>query len=405
MPEDQATGDDSAPETAPPRRRRARRYAIGTAVVLVFALVLRCALREGSAQERTARALPPVPIVAATAIVRDLPVYLDAIGTVTPVYTASITSQVTGRVEAVHYREGQTVRTGAALVDIDPRPFEATLMQAEGTLERDQHVLEQAVMDRDRFRAAWARHAIAKQQLDDQEKVVLQAEGTVKLDRGVVAFDRVQLGYCHIAAPFDGRVGLRLVDPGNVVAANGGTVLAVLTQVRPITVVFTLSEDDLGQVLAQPDHGAGLPVIVLDRVKSRQLATGTLITVDNQIDTTTGTVRVRARFANQDEALFPNQFVNTRLLVRTVRAATVVPSSAVQHNGEIAFVYVVQDGRVHVQRVTTGVVEGEATQVTGLPPGTVVADSSFDKLRDGAAVAIQRPPPAQPSASADEVRP
>lgn len=405
MPEDQATGDDSAPETAPPRRRRARRYAIGTAVVLVFALVLRCALREGSAQERTSRALPPVPIVAATAIVRDLPVYLDAIGTVTPVFTASITSQVTGRVEAVHYREGQTVRTGTPLVDIDARPFEATLMQAEGTLERDQHVLAQAVMDRDRFRAAWARRAISKQQLDDQEKVVLQDEATVKLDRGVVAYDRVQLGYCHITAPFAGRVGLRLVDPGNLVAANGGTVLVVITQVRPITVVFTLSEDDLGDVLSQPDHGANLPVLVLDRVKSRTLATGTLITVDNQIDTTTGTLRVRARFDNQDEALFPNQFVNARLLVRTVRAATVVPSSAVQHNGEIAFVYVVQDGRVHMQRVTTGVADGEATQVTGIAPGTVVADSSFDKLRDGAAVAVRHPPAAQPSASTDEVRP
>jgi multidrug efflux system membrane fusion protein len=284
------------------------------------------------------------------------------------------------------------VRRGEPLVDIDPRPFAALLLQAQGTLERDLHILAQARMDRDRYRAAWERRAIARQQLDDQDKLVLQAEGTVKLDRGTVEYNRVQLGYCRIASPIPGRVGLRLVDPGNLVTANTGPVLAVITQLQPISVVFAISEDDLGEVRAQPDRGAGLPVEALDRVQARRLAIGQLITIDNQIDTTTGTIRLRARFDNADEALFPNQFVNARLLVTTLRGATAVPSAAIQRNADIAFVYVVEDGRVHRQRVTPGAVAGELTQITGVAPGAVVAISSFDKLRDDAPVTIAGPP-------------
>jgi multidrug efflux system membrane fusion protein len=311
---------------------------------------------------------------------------------VTPLATVSITSQVTGRVFDVHYREGQRVRRGEPLVDIDPRPFAALLLQAQGTLERDLHVLDQARMDLDRYRAAWARRAIARQQLDDQEKLVLQAEGTVKLDGGAVEYDRIQLGYCRLASPIAGRVGLRLVDPGNLVTANAGPVLAVITQLQPISVVFAISEDHLGEVRAQPDHGAGLAVEALDRVQARRLATGQLIAIDNQIDTTTGTVRLRARFDNADEALFPNQFVNARLRITTLRGVTAVPSAAIQRNGEIAFVYVVAAGRVHLQRVTPGAVAGELTQVTGIAPGAVVAITSFEKLRDGAPIAIAEVP-------------
>lgn len=380
---------DAAPP--PPRKRRRRRFAIWAAVIAVFVAVFWWALRGRSTRGGGRGAPPPVAIRTAAAARSDLPIYLDAIGTVTPLATISITSQVTGRVFAVHYQEGQRVREGERLVDIDPRPFAALLLQAEGTLERDLHVLDQARMDRDRFRAAWARRAIARQQLDDQEKIVKQAEATVKLDRGTVAYNRVQLAYTRIASPITGRVGLRLVDPGNLVTANAGPVLAVVTQLEPISVVFAISEDRLGEVRAQPDHGAGLPVEALDRVQARRLAAGQLTAIDNQIDTTTGTVRLRARFDNADEALFPNQFVNARLRVTTLRAVTAVPSAAIQRNGEIVFVYLVADGRVHLQRVTPGAVAGELTQVTGIAPGAVVATTSFEKLRDGAPVAIAEP--------------
>jgi len=390
LPSDPATSPAVSPPETPRRRRR---FVIWAAVVAVFVAVFGWALRGRSPRSARPGATPaPVAIRTAAATRSDLPIYLDAIGTVTPVATDSITSQVTGRIVSVHYREGQRVRRGDPLIDLDPRPFAALLVQAQGTLERDLVVLDQARMDRDRFRAAWARQAIARQQLDDQEKVALQAESTVKVDRGVVDYDRIQLDYCRLAAPITGRVGLRLVDPGNLVTANAGPVLAVITQLQPISVVFPISEDHLGEVLAQPDRGEGLAVEALDRVQARRLADGRLITIDNQIDTTTGTVRLRAVFDNADEALFPNQFVNTRLQITTLRGATVVPSGAIQRTGDVVFVYRVADGRVHVQRVTPGAVAGELTQVTGVAPGAAVAVSGFEKLRDGAPVTIVGPP-------------
>jgi multidrug efflux system membrane fusion protein len=219
----------------------------------------------------------------------------------------------------------------------------------------------------------------------------------VELDRAAVDFDRVQLSYTRITAPITGRVGLRLVDPGNVVVANTTTVLVVIAQMQPISVVFPLSEDHLSEVRAQANHGAGLRVDVFDRLKTKLLATGQLSTIDNQIDTATGTVRLRAGFANAREELFPNQFVNARLLVSTVRDATVLPSSAVQRNGPQTFVYAIRDGHVQVTPVTVGVVSGERTQVDGVSPGTVVASSSFEKLRDGAPVVATAPPaPSEP---------
>jgi membrane fusion protein, multidrug efflux system len=334
----------------------------------------------------------PVTLTTATATKGDIGVYLESIGTVTPVYTASITSQVTGPVIAVHFTEGQIVAKGAALIDIDPRPFQATLLQAQGTLERDEAVLAQAIMDRDRFRDAWARNAIPKQQLDDQEKIVLQDAGTVKNDQGTVAFDQVQLGYCHITAPIAGRVGLRLVDPGNVVQAAGTTTLAVITQLQPITVIFTIPEDNLGQVVPRLRQRAKLPVDAYDRAALKKIASGTLMTLDNQIDTTTGTVKGRASFDNRDGSLFPNEFVNTRLLVNTLRGATIVPSSSIQQNGNVSFVYVIEDDTAHMRTVKAGVTEGNNTSVTGINPGDVVADSSFDKLQDKAKIVVSKQP-------------
>ncbi|MDB4957398.1 MAG: putative Co/Zn/Cd efflux system rane fusion protein [Myxococcales bacterium] len=397
--EETQPGSVASVRELPPARHR-RRLLIWT-VVIVLVVVVMWRLRSQKRAVTPPRAMAaPVSVVTATATRSDMHVYLDSIGTVTPVYTVSIASQVTGRVMAVKYREGQLVQKGTPLVEIDPRPFQATLQQAEGTLERDTQVLAQAVMDRDRFRIAWAKRAIAKQQLDDQEKLVLQTEGTVKFDRGTVEFDKVQLAYCHIRAPITGRIGLRLVDPGNLVNANAGTVLAVITQLQPITVVFTLSEDSLSEVLEHTREGTQLPVDAFDRVKSRRLASGKLITIDNQIDTTTGTVKLRAVFDNKDAALFPNQFVNTKLLVSTVKQATVVPSSAIQRNGTATFVYVIQAERAHVRHVKTAVTDGDLTQVEGIAPGTVVANSSFEKLQDGSRIQLapNNPPPSAANA-------
>jgi membrane fusion protein, multidrug efflux system len=247
-------------------------------------------------------------------------------------------------------------------------------------------------MDRDRYRDAWGRNAIPKQTLDDQEKIVLQDAGTVKNDQGTVEFDQVQLGYCHITAPISGRVGLRLVDPGNVVQSSGSTTLAVITQLKPITIIFTIPEDNLRQVEPRLRQRAKLPVEAFDRGALKQIASGTLLTLDNQIDTTTGTVKARAVFDNRDNALFPNEFVNTRLLVNTLQGATIIPSSAIQQNGTASFVYVIEDGTAHQRSVKPGVTEGLDTEVTGINPGDVVANSSFDKLQDKAKIVVSKQP-------------
>jgi len=339
-------------------------------------------------------------VTSATARKGDIGVYLDSIGTVTPVYTSSITAQVSGIVTEVHYTEGQMVRKGDPLIEIDSRPYRATLLEAQGTLERDQGVLAQAQMDLARYQAAWARNAIPKQTLDDQEKVVQQDEGTVKNDEGLVQFDQVQVDFCHITAPFTGRIGLRLVDPGNVVQGTGGTTLAVIAQIQPITVVFTIAEDSLGQVEPRLKQRAKLVVDAYDRSDQKKIASGTLLTLDNQIDTTTGTVKARAQFANKDSSLFPNEFVNSRLLVNTLKGATLIPTAAVQHNGQAAYVYVLLDNAAHLRPINVGVTNGDTAQVTGINPGDVLATSSFDKLQDDAPVTLSdKPLPASSSGS------
>ena len=329
-----------------------------------------------------------VLVTSTTAKQGNIGVYVNAIGTVTPVYTSSITSQVNGIVTDVHFKEGQLVRKGDPLIEIDSRPYRATLMQAQGILDRDQGLLAQAQMDLSRYQAAWARNAIQKQQLDDQEKIVQQDQGTVKNDQGTVQYDQIQVDFCHIVSPITGRVGLRLVDPGNVVQANGTTVLAVVTQIQPITVVFTVAEDSLGEIQPRLQQRAKLEVDAFDRTGQTQIAKGTLLTLDNQIDTTTGTVKARAEFANKDTKLFPNQFVNARLLVNTLNGVTLIPTNAIQHNGTAAYVYVLDGGKAHLRTITVGVTDGETAQVTGINPGDVLATSSFDKLQDGTAVTL-----------------
>jgi multidrug efflux system membrane fusion protein len=405
--------DQNLPEPIPPdhqlpsspsgdaaKSRRKRRQWLWILLLLVFAIILYAILRHHDDTAKTAAGAGasrrgfggPVTLTIATAQKGDIGVYRDAIGTVTPVYTASIYNQVTGVVTEVHYREGQTVQKGDPLVDIDPRQYQAQVESAEGALARDTNLLSQAKMDLDRYQKAWERKAIAKQQLDDQEKIVAQNEGLVRADQGTLDFDKVQLSYCHIVAPFTGRVGLRLVDPGNLVQSSGSTVLAVITQVQPITVVFTLAQDYLSDVFAQKGRGVGLSVDAFDREQTKKLASGKLLALDNQIDTTTGTVKLRAIFDNRNQALFPNQFVNTRLLVTTEHGVTLIPLSSIQHNGQVSFVYVIANGVAKVKNVKAGVSDHGVTAVEGINPGDQLATSSFEKLQDGSKVNISKQP-------------
>lgn len=331
-----------------------------------------------------------VPVTVATATKGSIGVYLDAIGTVTPMYTDSITAQVTGVITAVHYREGQDVRKGDPLIDIDPRPYAAQLSQAQGALDRDQNLLAEAQMDMKRYQDAWSKNAIPRQTLEDQEKVVLQDQGTVQNDQGTVQFDQVQVDFCHIMSPINGRVGLRLVDPGNLVTANSSTPLVVVAQIHPITVIFTLAEDSLPDVLKQTRGGKSLPVEAYDRTQQTQLAKGKLTTIDNQIDTVTGTVKLRAQFDNSNGLLYPNQFVNTRLLVKTLDNQTLVPSSAIQHNGTVDYVYLIQNNKAVMRNVKSGISDQGNTAVTGIKPGDVVANSSFQKLTNGSPVVLSK---------------
>lgn len=363
-------------------------------LILIFFLLRHGDTSSSAPQGRRGGATGPVTITIATAQKGNIGVYLEAIGTVTPVYTASITSEVMGMVTQVHYKEGQLVKKGQPLIDIDPRPFEAQLLQAQGALERDTNILGEAEMDLQRYRDAWAKNSIPKQTLDDQEKIVLQDKGTVKNDQGTVEYDKVQVAFCHITSPINGRVGLRLIDPGNVVQSSGTTILAVITQLQPITAIFTVAEDSLPQVQAQLRKGKPLSVDVYDRAVHTKIATGKLLTFDNQIDTTTGTVKMRAQFDNKNSALFPNQFVNARLLVTTEQGVTLIPTSAIQHNGQTAFVYLIQNDAAQLRNVQTGVADSGNTAVTGINPGDVVANSSFDKLQNNSKIVVAKQAPA-----------
>jgi len=327
---------------------------------------------------------PSVPVVTDIAKTGDIGVYVEALGTVTPIATVSVTSRVQGQIMSVNYTEGQMVHKGESLLEIDPRPYQAAVDQMQGQLAHDQAVLSEARIDLDRYTQAYNRNAIAKQQMDDQGQAVHQDEGTVQNDQGQLDNAKVNLVYTHITSPIDGRVGLRLVDTGNLVQANGTNPLVVVTQLQPITVIFSVAEDYLPSIEKQLRAGQRLEVDAFDRTQAKQIASGYLLTVDNQIDPTTGTVKLRATFPNTDSALFPNQFVNARLLVDTQHGATLVPTPAIQRNAQGPFIYVVKpDQTAALQTVTVGTANGDVTAVQGIQPGSVIVVNGFDKLEDG----------------------
>jgi multidrug efflux system membrane fusion protein len=336
----------------------------------------------------------PIPVVGATANRGDLDVYLTGLGTVTPLRTVVVRSRVEGQLMRVQFREGQAVDEGQLLAEIDPRQYQASLKQAEGQLARDQALLANAKLDVERYRTLLAQDSIAKQQVDAQEALVRQLEGTVRIDQGLLDNARLQLSYTRITAPVAGRVGLRQVDPGNIVRAGDANGLVVITQLQPITVLFTLPQDTLPAVLKRQDESGKLPVEAWDRELKVRLATGILAAIDNQVDTATGTVKLKASFRNEDNALFPNQFVNVRMKLDTLSGATLVPASAIQRGAQSLFVYVVKDdNRVTARPVKLGPQDGAQVAVTeGVAVGETVVVDGIDRLREGAQVALSQRP-------------
>jgi len=335
--------------------------------------------------------LPSVPVVAAKTRKGDIGVYYTGLGAVTPIYTVTVKSQISGYLMQVLYKEGQTVRKGDSLAEIDPRPYQVMLEQAQAGFARDEANLENARVDLKRYQILTPLKAVPEQQLATQEATVKQDEGIVQTDQALIDIAKLDLVYCHITAPITGRVGLRLVDPGNYVTANDSTGLVVITQVEPITVIFTLPEDQLPAILAKMHAGARLKVEAYDREMKTKIAQGWLSTIDNQIDPETGTVKLRANFDNRDGALFPNQFVNARLLVEEKHEVTLVPTAAVQRNAQTTYVFLVKpDSTVTVLPITIGTTEGYDSEVlSGLSPGDVVVMTGVDKLQEGSKVRVQ----------------
>jgi membrane fusion protein, multidrug efflux system len=376
---------------APPRSRW--RIGIGVVVLILIAF----AIYETVLWVRTAA--PPggrfpqgalQTVGASTAALGDVRVILNELGTVTPLATVTVQTQINGQLTEVGFTEGQLVKKGDFLAQIDPRPYEYLKEQYEGQLAHDQGLLAQAQLDQKRYETLAQQNSIARQQAEDQVFIVQQYTGSVKQDQGLVDAQALNIAYCRIVSPITGRVGLRLVDPGNYVQTTNSGGIAVITQLQPISVVFTLPEDDLPEIMPQFTAGSTLIVTAYDRANLRQLAVGKVAAIDNQIDTTTGTVKVRAQFDNENNTLFPNQFVNVRLLVKTLQNVVTVPTSAIQRGAPGTYVYVVNaDNTAAVRQVSTGPVDGNVTAInSGLSAGERVVTDGTDRLRDGMKVTI-----------------
>jgi multidrug efflux system membrane fusion protein len=382
-----SASEPSAPDPHSTKTRSPRFWLFFVLLLAVGAFVFH---RYTRGEAKTTKSAPPAPLLSittATARKGDIGIYVNALGSVTALYTVTVKSRVDGQLTSVNYREGQMVKESDLLAQIDPRPFQALLTQAQGQYERDKALLENAYIDLARYQTAITRNAIPKQQLDTQVATVHQLEGIVKNDQGVLDNAKVQLDYCQITSPISGRVGLRLVDPGNIVQSTDTTGLLVITQLQPISVVFSAAEDNLPQIQQHLRTGNRLVVEAFDRAQTKKIATGTLLTFDNLIDTTTGTIKLKATFPNDDNALFPNQFVNARLLVSMQRGVTLIPTAAIQRNSQGAFVYLVKpDQTVAMQPISVDTTDGNTAAVEGLKPGDTIAVDGFDKLQDGVKV-------------------
>jgi multidrug efflux system membrane fusion protein len=378
-----------------PRRPR-RRWLWLLGLIVLAAGVYLARSKKGAPTAASVTSPPPgaprgfgvIPVVAARASKGNIGVYLTGLGAVTPIYTVSVKSRVDGQLMRVLYQEGDIVHQGDLLLEIDPRPYQVQLTQAEGQLVRDQALLDNARIDLARYQTLLTQNAVPEQQLATQKALVIQYEGTVKTDQGQIDSAKLNLVYCHIAAPITGRIGLRLVDPGNIVHATDTNALLVITQLEPISVIFTIAEDQLPVVLQKTRAGQRLKVEAYNRDWKTRLATGWLTTLDNQIDQTTGTLKLRATFDNRDNALFPNQFVNVRLLVEEKHGVTLLPTAAVQRNSQMTYVYVIKpDSTVTVRPIGVGTTEGDQSEITsGLSPGEVAVMTGVDKLQEGSKV-------------------
>jgi multidrug efflux system membrane fusion protein len=407
-PLDRADADrDTRARRAPPREARSGlRSALGLLLVLliVAGLVAWVVWRAGNQPAPTGRFQfsGPMPVGTAKVATGDMPIVLSALGTVTPLATVTVKTQINGQLIEVAFKEGQAVDKGDFLAQIDPRPYQVALAQAEGQLAKDQALLKNAEIDLARYRTLVAQNSVARQIADTQAALVQQNRGTVQADQALVDTQKLNLTYCRIVAPVGGRVGLRQVDPGNYVQTSDASGIVVITQVQPISVIFTLPEDNLPAVLKRVRAGAALPATAFDRSGTTKLDSGRLETIDNQIDPTTGTVKLRAAFDNPEQTLFPNQFVNIQLLVDTLHDASIVPIAAIQRGAPGTFVYVVKpDDTAAAQPVSLGPSDSTRVAITkGVAPGEAVVTDGADRLKDGAKVRLVEPgpPAAQPAA-------
>lgn len=392
---DQASSYQRA--TGVPRKRRSKLWwLVGVAIIasIVWSAKNRPAAPAGGRKAADAA----MTVNTATARSGDVNLYLNGLGSVTPLATVTVHTRVAGQVMSIRFKEGQEVKAGDVLVDIDPRPYQVQLAQAQGQLDHDKALLDSARIDLDRYNTLFSQDSIAKQQVDTQASLVKQYEAVLKTDQAAVDSARLNLAYSRVTAPVSGRVGLRQIDLGNVANPTDANGVAIITQLKPITAVFSLPEDNLQAVMAELRDGKQLKVDAFDRGHTTLLDSGSLLTFDNQIDPTTGSIKFKAQFANKDEKLFPQQFVNIRMLLAVKHGVTLVPSAAIQQGAATvgAYVYLVNsDSTVSVRKIKVGAVENDSTEITdGLKVGDQVVIDGLDKLRDGSKIKLPSAAPA-----------